>query len=119
MERLTEVFQLLNTSMNTQSDQEGGESSNMHSNASVKLEFPLFNGREGPTSSLCRAEQFLQYHGTPEEERVMLASFHLEGEAQLWFQHLQQESRDLQWKEPIEGLFGALDLHNFSTCSEN
>jgi hypothetical protein len=50
----------------------------------VKLDFPKFNGGEDPTSWLCRAE-----YETPPVYQVALASFHLEGEAQLWYQLLQ------------------------------
>eukprot|EP00268_Persea_americana_P002743 TRINITY_DN10847_c0_g2_i2.p2 TRINITY_DN10847_c0_g2~~TRINITY_DN10847_c0_g2_i2.p2 ORF type:complete len:145 (+),score=23.88 TRINITY_DN10847_c0_g2_i2:142-576(+) len=57
----------------------------------VKLDFPRFKGGEDPTSWLCRAEQFFQFHETPEVERVSLASFHLEGNVQLWYQLLRQE----------------------------
>ncbi|KAL4187164.1 hypothetical protein AMTRI_Chr09g17540 [Amborella trichopoda] len=49
----------------------------------VKLDFPLFNGEEDTTSWTCKVEQFFQFHQTPEKERVALASFHLEGDAQL------------------------------------
>lgn len=35
-------------------------------------------------SWVCRVEEFFQFHRTPNEERVALASFHLVGDAQLW-----------------------------------
>jgi len=58
----------------------------LHSNQShaprlVKLDFPHFNGREDPTSWICRAKQFFRFHDTPIADQVELASFHLEGEA--------------------------------------
>ncbi|KAL4191127.1 hypothetical protein AMTRI_Chr07g28190 [Amborella trichopoda] len=52
----------------------------------VKLDFPLFNGEEDTTSWTCRRKNFFQFHQTPEEERVAIAFFHLEGDAQLWCQ---------------------------------
>jgi hypothetical protein len=36
---------------------------------------------------------------------VALASFHLEGEAQLWFQILLREGREIGWPEFKEGVF--------------
>jgi hypothetical protein len=51
----------------------------------VKLNFPRYSGTEDPTSWICRAEQFFKYQNTAEEEKVSLAAFHLEGEAQLWY----------------------------------
>ncbi|CAL9019336.1 unnamed protein product [Prunus brigantina] len=58
----------------------------------VKLDFPHFNGLEDPTSWICRAEQFFDFHHTPKTERVPLASFNLEGDAQLWFQLMKEET---------------------------
>ena len=61
----------------------------------MKLDFPRFNGIEDPTSWICCAEQFFRFHETPIEDQVALASFHLEGEAQLWYQLVQQEAETL------------------------
>ncbi|KAK1373085.1 hypothetical protein POM88_029278 [Heracleum sosnowskyi] len=72
----------------------------------MTLDFPRFNGVEDPTSWLCRAEQFFEIHGTPSQERVPLASFNLEGEAQLWYQLLKQEKPVISWEEFKDG-------HNF------
>jgi hypothetical protein len=71
----------------------------------VKLDFPRFNGEEDPTSWVCRAEQFFRFQGTHEEDKAALASFHLEGEAQLWFQILLHEGREIGWPEFKEGVF--------------
>ncbi|KAL4184996.1 hypothetical protein AMTRI_Chr10g228370 [Amborella trichopoda] len=38
----------------------------------VRLDFPKFNGEEDPTSWVCRADQFFDYHQTPANERVLL-----------------------------------------------
>ncbi|KAA8544487.1 hypothetical protein F0562_022473 [Nyssa sinensis] len=70
----------------------------------VKLDFPRFNGEEDTTSWVCRVEQFFQFHQTPEEERVALASFHLEGDAQLWYQLLKQDGGVMTWQEFCDGL---------------
>uniref|UniRef100_A0A2N9HMQ3 Retrotransposon gag domain-containing protein n=1 Tax=Fagus sylvatica TaxID=28930 RepID=A0A2N9HMQ3_FAGSY len=63
----------------------------------VKLDFPRFNGGEDPTSWICHAEQFFRFYETPLEDQVALASFHLEGVAQLWYQLLQQETNNIPW----------------------
>jgi len=49
----------------------------------AKLNFPKFDGSEDPTSWVCRAEQFFEFQETAEEDKVALAAYHLEGEAQL------------------------------------
>lgn len=48
----------------------------------MKLDFPKFNGSEDPTRWICRADQFFEFHQTPEDDRTPLASFNLEGNAQ-------------------------------------
>ncbi|GAV68292.1 hypothetical protein CFOL_v3_11795 [Cephalotus follicularis] len=70
----------------------------------VKLDFPKFNGTEDPTSWVCRAEQFFEFHQTPEEERVPLASFNLEGDTQLWYQLMKEEHEVVTWQVFKEGL---------------
>ncbi|XP_011623312.1 uncharacterized protein LOC105420637 [Amborella trichopoda] len=42
--------------------------------------------------------------GTPIADEVSLASFHLEGDAQLWFQLLKQESSSITWDDFNEAL---------------
>jgi hypothetical protein len=71
----------------------------------VKLDFPRFIGEEDLTSWVCRAEQFFRFQGTHEEDKAALASFHPEGEAQLWFQILLREGREICWTEFKEGVF--------------
>ncbi|KAK3043539.1 hypothetical protein RJ639_002118 [Escallonia herrerae] len=44
------------------------------------MDFPRFNREEDPTSWSYRASQFFDYHQTPKEERIPLASWNLEGE---------------------------------------
>ncbi|XP_024035559.1 uncharacterized protein LOC112096363 [Citrus clementina] len=82
----------------------------------IKLDFPRYNGSEDTTSWVCRVEQFFHLHQTPEEERVALASFHLEGDAQLWFQLIKQERDMLTWQEFCDGLharYGATQFQDF------
>jgi len=51
----------------------------------VRLEFPKFSG-EDPASWVYKANQYFKYYSTPIIEELMLASFHMEGEALIWFQ---------------------------------
>ncbi|KAA8539426.1 hypothetical protein F0562_026118 [Nyssa sinensis] len=51
-----------------------------------------------------------------EEDRVVLASFHLEGDSQLWFQLLKQEKGVMTWQEFHDGLdhrYGATKFQDF------
>lgn len=82
----------------------------------IKLDFPRFNGSEDTTSWVCRVEQFFHLHQTPEEERVVLALFHLEVDAQLWFQLIKQEGDMMTWQEFCDGLharYGATQFQDF------
>ena len=57
----------------------------------VKVDFPRYEGKMDPTIRLCKAEQFFELHQISATERVPLASFHMDGEANLWYQLLRQE----------------------------
>uniref|UniRef100_A0A2N9EXV4 RNA-directed DNA polymerase n=1 Tax=Fagus sylvatica TaxID=28930 RepID=A0A2N9EXV4_FAGSY len=122
LERLSEMFNKLSTMSTNHEEGEashgsgrrynrGGHLDGSHTNGSnqsyaprVKLDFPKFNGGEDPTSWLCHAEQFFRFHETPPVDQVALASFHLEGEAQLWYQLLQQETEIVTWEIFRNGL---------------
>ncbi|XP_075650145.1 uncharacterized protein LOC142620705 [Castanea sativa] len=51
----------------------------------IRLEFPRFSGGD-PAAWIFRAVQFFRYYGIPEEEKILNASYHLDGEALIWFQ---------------------------------
>nr|XP_023922229.1 uncharacterized protein LOC112033677 [Quercus suber] len=65
------------------------ESSPLNSIMNLKLDFPRFHG-EDPTYWVYRANQFFSYHNTAEHQKVMMASYHLEEEALIWFQDAEQ-----------------------------
>ncbi|KAK0608232.1 hypothetical protein LWI29_027540 [Acer saccharum] len=70
----------------------------------IKIDFPRYEGKDDPTIWLCKAEQFFQLHAIPTIDRVQLASFHLEGDAHLWYQLLQQEMPVVSWEDFKDGL---------------
>ncbi|KAK0571896.1 hypothetical protein LWI29_023257 [Acer saccharum] len=107
----------------TQGGRTGGSTSLQHNSSihsyvpkTIKLDFPRFNSGGDPTSWICRAKQFFQIHETPTVDQVTLASFHLEGDAQLWYQLLKQERITITWEEFKQGLhtrFGPNQFFNF------
>eukprot|EP00268_Persea_americana_P067416 TRINITY_DN9277_c1_g2_i5.p1 TRINITY_DN9277_c1_g2~~TRINITY_DN9277_c1_g2_i5.p1 ORF type:complete len:202 (-),score=38.09 TRINITY_DN9277_c1_g2_i5:1864-2469(-) len=127
---MMEMFAAMNTRFDllsaSQTLDTGENSHNHHKNIGgrpgmsqpklVKLDFPRFNGGEDPTSWICCADQFFEFHQTPEGERVPLASFHLEGDAQLWYQILKEEwqpiTRDM-FKEGLHVRFGRTQFDDF------
>ncbi|CAL1390315.1 unnamed protein product [Linum trigynum] len=55
----------------------------------ARLEFPTFAG-DDPTVWFSRVEQFFEFQEIPEEQKVTLASYHLEGDANQWWQWLRR-----------------------------
>ncbi|KAK2996971.1 hypothetical protein RJ639_026366 [Escallonia herrerae] len=84
----------------------------------IKMDFPRFNREEDPTSWSCRASQFFDYHQTPEEERVLMASWNLEGDAQLWYQLLKEEHGEhcITWQIFIDELFERFGPTRYQDC---
>jgi hypothetical protein len=52
----------------------------------AKLNFPQYGSNEDPTSWICQVELFFKFHGTNEDERLPFVAYHLDNDAQLWFQ---------------------------------
>jgi hypothetical protein len=79
------------------------------------LDFPRFSGEE-PIGWIYKAKQFFQYQGTTTNERVLLASFHLQDDALQWYQWYQQTQPNVQWEEFTQALcirFGPFDYEDF------
>ena len=70
------------------------ELSTMNYIKNLILEFLRFQG-EDPTCWDYRANQFFSYHNTPEHQKVIMALYHLGGEALIWFQDFEQAGRSL------------------------
>ncbi|KAA8544346.1 hypothetical protein F0562_022386 [Nyssa sinensis] len=78
----------------------------------TKMDFPKFSG-DDLTEWINRAFQYFEFQETVEEQKVALASFHLEGEANQWWQWLKQVQRnerlDITWslfEREIKNRFG-------------
>ncbi|XP_016665517.2 uncharacterized protein [Gossypium hirsutum] len=63
-----------------------------------KMEFPTYDGVRDPLRWLKRCEKLFSNQQTNEEEKVSLTSFHLLGEAQLWFDQIEEEEANLDWE---------------------
>ncbi|KAL5575959.1 hypothetical protein UlMin_017658 [Ulmus minor] len=85
----------------------------------AKLEFPKYSGAD-PTEWFNRVAQFFEFQGTADNQKVSLASFHLEGEANQWWQWLrhayQEEDRLVTWElfeEELWARFGPTECEDF------
>ena len=102
----TRFDQLLSSRNQEQGENSMGQSGTLRptsSNRSIvpkltKLEFPRYKGGDDPTSWVCRAEQFFQFQQIEHEEQVSLAAYHLEGDAQLWYQLVKEEGTPITWQ---------------------
>ena len=72
----------------------------MFSSKLSRLEFSKYFG-DYPTKWLTRVEHFFKYLSTFESQKVSLASYHLEGETNQWWQWLrrayQVEGKEVSW----------------------
>ena len=91
----------------------------MFSSKLARLEFPRYSS-EDPIEWLTRVEQFFEYQRTLESQKVSLASYHLEGEANHWWHWLcrayQEEGKEVSWgmfMEEIWSNFGPTNCEDF------
>jgi hypothetical protein len=64
----------------------------------LRLNFPRFDGGDS-SGWLYRAEQFFEYHQTQPTQQIRIASFHLEGEALLWYRWAMATNLMVAWPE--------------------
>ncbi|PPS04609.1 hypothetical protein GOBAR_AA16056 [Gossypium barbadense] len=62
-----------------------------------KMEFPSYDGVGDPLRWLKRCKYFFNNQRTNEEDKIGLASFHVLGEAQLWFDQTEEDEANLNW----------------------
>ncbi|KAJ0007428.1 hypothetical protein Pint_29563 [Pistacia integerrima] len=64
----------------------------------TKLDFPRYNGMDDPTRWICRVEQFFEFQGTEEAEKLPMAGYHLDGDVQLWYQCFKNRREGINWE---------------------
>ncbi|KAJ0027600.1 hypothetical protein Pint_36395 [Pistacia integerrima] len=98
-------------------NQDGGRQ--IVSSKLAKLEFPRFFG-DDTTEWFNWVEQFFEYQGTTENQKVPMAAYHLEREANQWWQWLprilQAEGHMISWEkfeEELWAYFGPSGCEDF------
>ena len=79
------------------------------------IDFPHFSG-EDPTGWIYKAEKFFRYQHTAANERVVLASFHLQDDALQWNQWFEKARLNVTWEEFTQALcvrFGPTNYEDF------
>ncbi|KAJ0009785.1 hypothetical protein Pint_32851 [Pistacia integerrima] len=99
LRRLSEVVNKLTERV----EQIAIQTNELAGNSSARLHISS-KGKGDPTIWLYKTKQFFQLHGIPVQDRVALASFHMDSDAHLWYQLLQQEVGIVTWEEFRDGL---------------
>ncbi|GAU51718.1 hypothetical protein TSUD_415230, partial [Trifolium subterraneum] len=69
----------------------------------IKLDIPRFDGTD-PLGWIFKITQFFDYHSTPEDQRLRIASFYMDGEALTWFQWMHQNGQLMTWTTFLHAL---------------
>ncbi|XP_014491240.1 uncharacterized protein LOC106753853 [Vigna radiata var. radiata] len=69
----------------------------------MKLEVPRFDGHDA-TGWIFKITQFFEYHSTPEEDRLKVASFYMDGAALSWFQWVHKNGLIPSWHSFLQAL---------------
>lgn len=69
----------------------------------MKIEIPHFNG-EDAEDWVFKIQELFHVHGTPEEQRIKFASFHMEGAAYAWNKWVMKNQLVRNWREFLEAL---------------
>jgi hypothetical protein len=81
----------------------------------AKMDFPKYKGVDNPISWIYRVEQFFEFQRIEEEDKLPLAAYHPEEEAQMWYQLF----RDSEKTITRESLKAALHIHYGPTVFED
>ncbi|WVY94257.1 hypothetical protein V8G54_033345 [Vigna mungo] len=69
----------------------------------LKLDVPRFDGTDA-LGWIFKITQFFDYHNTPKEERITVASFYLDGPALAWFQWMFRNGQIQSWHQLLQAL---------------
>lgn len=78
-------------------------SPDFHNRPRLKLDVPRFDGTD-THGWIFKISQFFTYHQTPEEERITIASFYLDGAALAWYQWMYRNRQIASWAQFLEKL---------------
>ncbi|XP_066338026.1 uncharacterized protein [Miscanthus floridulus] len=67
-----------------------------------KMDFPRYDGKSDPLIFINRCESYFHQQRIMEEEKVWMASYNLEDDAQLWYVQLQRDEGTPPWRRFTE-----------------
>jgi hypothetical protein len=96
-------------------DKKTNEHRNSYAPKLAKMDFPKYKGVDNPTSWICRVEQFFEFQRTVEGDKLPMTAYHLEEEAQMWYQLFRDSEETVTW----ESLKAALHIRYGPTIFED
>ncbi|XP_028237026.1 uncharacterized protein LOC114416364 [Glycine soja] len=69
----------------------------------LKLDVPRFDGSD-PLGWIYKITQFFEYHGTPDSDKLTIASFYMEGRTLAWFQWMNTSEQFPSWPAFLHAL---------------
>jgi len=69
----------------------------------LKLDVPQFDGTD-PCGWIFKISQFFNYHHTPEEKCITVASFYLDGLTLSWYQWMYHNGQIESWQQFLQAL---------------
>lgn len=67
------------------------------------MDFPCFDGGD-PNEWIVKVQQLFSYYQTPEDHKLEIASFHIEGKALSWYSWLMESSSVASWEDVLVAL---------------
>ena len=67
-----------------------------------KMDFPKYDGTKDPLTFINRCESYFHQQRIMEEEKVWMASYNLDDEAQLWYMQVQTDEGTPSWRRFTE-----------------
>ncbi|XP_057425934.1 uncharacterized protein LOC130719329 [Lotus japonicus] len=97
MTQVLQQLQLIPVSSHGASSSGKDQQRNSFQVRSVKLDFPRFDGKN-VMDWIFKAEQFFDYYGTSDADRLVIASVHLDQDVVPWFQMIQKTEPFISWQ---------------------
>ncbi|XP_028223682.1 uncharacterized protein LOC114405278 [Glycine soja] len=82
----------------------------------LKLDVPRFDGTD-PMGWIFKITQFFEYHGTPNQDRITIAAFYMEGRALAWFQWMSSNGQFTSWPVFLQALQTRFSPSNYEDPS--
>ena len=84
----------------------------------MRLEFPHFS-RVDLVSWIYKSNQFFAYYNILEHQKVLMASYHMEGEALIWFQDVENFGLFTDWEAFVKAMYARFGATSYDDPMES